>query len=154
MVADEQQKEGDIYRLKGNAELEDLRRLFRADEIEWNRETGDVKAKGHVYYRSFKNNDQLWADHLEYNTETETGRFYLVRGDMAPKIVVRPGVLTTSNPFHFEGVPGPLGCRFLLRHEWRVSEARPAPGAEATLDRPGVHAAGLDPVGGPIKVEC
>ena len=128
VVADEQEKEGDIYRLKGNAELEDPRRLFRADEIEWNRETGDVKAKGHVYYRSFKNNDQLWADHLEYNTETETGRFYLVRGEMAPKIIVRPGVLATSNPFHFEGAYADrIGEKYILYNGWVTNCKLPHP---------------------------
>ena len=128
VIADEQEKEGDVYRLKGHAELEDSRRLFRADEIEWNRETGDVTAKGHVYYRSFKNNDQLWADHLEYNTEAETGRFYLVRGEMQPKIIVRPGVLSTSNPFHFEGAYADrIGDKYILYNGWVTNCKLPHP---------------------------
>ena len=51
------------------------------------RATGDVHATGHVYFRDFDRNEQIWADHLEYNTQDETGKFYDVRGETHPRIV-------------------------------------------------------------------
>src|SRR5450759_5865659 len=46
---------------------------------------------------------KMWADHLTYNTDEETGKFYDVIGETRPHIVAKPGMLTTNNPFHFEG---------------------------------------------------
>jgi LPS-assembly protein len=99
--------DGSIVRLIGSpglpAEVEDGHLLFRADEIEYHRDTGDVVARGNVFYHNFDRNMRIWCDHLEYNTEEETGKFYDVIGESKPHIVAKPGVLTTSNPFHFEG---------------------------------------------------
>jgi LPS-assembly protein len=54
--------------------------LFRADELDYNEDTGDVQARGNVYFEQFERNEKIWADHLEYNTKTEAGKFYDVRG--------------------------------------------------------------------------
>ena len=43
--------------------------LFQADEIDWDENTGNVKARGHVYFQNFDRNERLWCDHLEYNTD-------------------------------------------------------------------------------------
>lgn len=77
--------------------------LFRADELDYNDDTGEVQARGHIYFEQFERNEKIWADHLEYNTETETGKFYDVRGTTAPRIDTRPGMLTSTNPYYFEG---------------------------------------------------
>jgi len=102
-----QEVDGSIVRLTGYpgrpAEIEDSRLLFRADEIEYHRDTGDVRAHGHVFYHNFDRNMRIWCDRLEYNTEEEKGRFYDVKGETNPHIVAKPGVLTSNNPFHFEG---------------------------------------------------
>ena len=44
----------------------------------------------------------LYADSATYNTDTEIGTYYHVRGYMKAKIVARPGVLTSKDPFYFE----------------------------------------------------
>jgi LPS-assembly protein len=96
--------DNDIMMLTGSpAEMEDAHLLFRADKIEYDRNTGEVHASGHVFYHNFDRNLRIWCDHLEYDTEEKKGKFYDVIGEATPQIVAKPGMLTTSNPFHFEG---------------------------------------------------
>jgi LPS-assembly protein len=98
---------GHIYKLRGSrgvpAEIENSQMLFRADEIDFDQDTGDVRASGHVFFHNFERNMKMWADHLTYNTDEQTGKFYDVIGETRPHIVAKPGMLTTNNPFHFEG---------------------------------------------------
>ena len=98
-----QEKEGNVYHLRGKAEIEGATMLVRADEIDYDGDSGDVKARGNVYFHQFARNEQLWADRVEYNTDSETGKFYNVRGQAAPRIDARPGVLTSNSPFFFQG---------------------------------------------------
>ncbi len=95
--------EGKVYHLRGHAELQNASMLFRADEIDFNEDTGDVQARGHIYFEQFDRNEKIWADHLEYNTHTEKGKFYDVRGTTAPRIDTRPGILTSQSPYYFQG---------------------------------------------------
>jgi LPS-assembly protein len=99
--------DNEIIRLTGApgtlAEAEDAHLLFRAEKIEYNRNTGEVRAAGHVFYHNFDRNLRIWCDHLEYDTEEKKGKFYDVIGEANPHIVAKPGMLTTNNPFHFEG---------------------------------------------------
>jgi LPS-assembly protein len=117
-----------IIRLTGapgaQAELEDSRLLFRADEMEYDQDTGDVRAHGHVFYHNFDRNMRLWCDHLEYNTEEQSGKFYDVIGETHPHIVAKPGVLTSNNPFHFEGKWAErLGEKYIL-HEGFITNCK------------------------------
>jgi LPS-assembly protein len=98
-----QNTEGHVWHLRGHAEMENAAMLFRADEIDYNEETGDVQARGNIYFEQFERNEKVWAGHLEYNTKTETGKFYEVRGTTAPRIDTRPGMLTSLNPYYFQG---------------------------------------------------
>jgi LPS-assembly protein len=130
--ADQQESDGKVRKLRNlhgqPVELEDSTMLFRADAIDWDESTGDVKASGHVYYRNFDKNEQIWADHLEYNTEDEKGKFYDVRGETRPKIVTRPGVLTSNSPFHFEGKWAErIGEKYILHDGWVTNCKIPKP---------------------------
>lgn len=98
-----EESEGKVYRLHGKAQVEGAEVLFAADDIEFNEDTGDLRATGNVYFHDFGKNEQVWADRVEYNTESETGKFYKVHGETSPRIDARPGLLTTNNPFYFEG---------------------------------------------------
>jgi LPS-assembly protein len=98
-----QDNDGKVRHLRGHAEMENINMLFRADEIDYNDDTGDVEARGNVYFEQFERNEKIWADHLEYNTKTEKGKFYDVRGTTAPRIDTRPGMLTSVNPYYFQG---------------------------------------------------
>ena len=101
--AEEQTTDGKTRHLRGHAEMENVNMLFRADEIDFNEDSGDVQARGNIYFEQFERNEKIWADHMEYNTETEKGKFYDVRGTTAPRIDTRPGMLTSLNPYYFQG---------------------------------------------------
>ncbi len=98
-----QESEGTMRKLRGAAVIETTQMILKADEIDYNDETGDVEARGHVRFESFKNGEKLECDRAEYNTEDEKGKFYEVTGSSPAKIDARPGLLTTSNPFYFKG---------------------------------------------------
>jgi len=121
--------DGTVHKWHGNpVEMEDSRMLFRADDIEWDESTGDVRATGHVYFRDFDRNEQIWCDHLEYNTQDEKGKFYEVRGETHPRIAARPGMLTTSSPFHFEGKWAErIGEKYILYNGWVTNCKMPDP---------------------------
>ncbi len=74
-----------------------------ADELDYNEETGEAEARGNVHFQHFERGEELWADRVEYNLRLETGKFYNVRGISPAKIDRRPGLLTTTNPFNFQG---------------------------------------------------
>ncbi len=130
--AERQEIEGSVRRLYGSpgvpAELEDNRMLFRADFVEWDKDTDDVVARGHVYFHNFERNEQIWADHLEYNTEKATGKFYDVLGEFHPRVVSRPMQLTTDAPFHFQGQWAErIRERYVLHNGWITNCTVPKP---------------------------
>ena len=103
VLADKQELEGSWRRLRGKASLEGSDLLFRADEMDYNEETGDVEARGNIYFKEFEENQEIWADRVVYNVEEERGKFYNIRGKAHTRIDPRPGILHTTNPFYFEG---------------------------------------------------
>ncbi len=102
--------------------------LFRADEIDFDQDSGDVRASGHVFFHNFERNMKMWAGHLTYNTDEETGKFYDVIGETQPHIVAKPGMLTTNNPFHFEGEWAErIGAKYILHHGFITNCKTPRP---------------------------
>ncbi len=99
----DQSTDGPVRHLRGHAEVEGPTLLFRADKIDFNDDTKDLHAEGNVYFEQFERNEKVWADQVDYNTETETGKFYNVRAEGKPRIDARPGILTSSNPYYFQG---------------------------------------------------
>ena len=98
-----QEVSGNKRMLRGNVELETVDALLKADEIDYDTESGAAEARGHVHYENFTSGEILDCDRAEYNLETQEGKFYNVRGSSPAKIDARPGILTTSNPFIFQG---------------------------------------------------
>lgn len=125
----EQEVIGTVRKLKGNpAEIESTEMLFRANEIEYDEKTGDLKAQGNVYFKHYEKNEQLWASRAEYNTEEQKGKFYDVRGETMPRVVVRRGVLPGTSPFHFEGVWAErIGGKYILHDGWITNCKLPRP---------------------------
>ena len=98
----------DLYKLRGHcpedcAEIETVDFLLKADEIDFNNETQYAEARGNVYYENFAEGYKIYARKAEYQADTRHGKFYDVHGTSAAKIEARRGLLTTSNPFYFEG---------------------------------------------------
>jgi LPS-assembly protein len=95
--------EGAQYRLRGLAQIETSEMLLKADEIDYNEDTKDAEARGNVYFLHYRQGEELYASRVEYNLREQSGVFYDPRGSSPAKIEARPGVLTTSSPFSFQG---------------------------------------------------
>ena len=98
-----QEAVGGVYTLKGAAMVQTSEVLIQADEIIYDENTGEALATGNVRYRHLITGEKLEASRVEYNIVSESGKFYEVKGEAAGKIDPRPGLLTTDNPFSFEG---------------------------------------------------
>ena len=48
IIADNQEKIGDTYKLSGNVEIQFRDFVVRGDEISWDTKTGEVTAQGHL----------------------------------------------------------------------------------------------------------
>ncbi|HET8549852.1 MAG TPA: LPS assembly protein LptD [Bryobacteraceae bacterium] len=98
-----QEAQGQKHKLRGDAVIETAEMLLKADEIDYDQESGNAEARGSVQFFHYDRGETLVADRVEYNVEEHTGKFYKIRGQSPAKIEARPGVLTTANPFYFEG---------------------------------------------------
>lgn len=101
--AREQEKQGDLYKLRGEAQINFRTYVLRADEMTYNAKTGEATASGHVVLDGGPHNEHLTASHGTYNVNTSSGKFYDVVGTTGARARGRGVVLTTSNPFAFTG---------------------------------------------------
>jgi LPS-assembly protein len=100
---DQEESEKGVWHGRGHVDVELDTATFKADFADYDENTHVFKARGHVYYRNYLQNEVIYCDSAEYNTETKRGTFHHVRGYAKQKVVARPGVLTTQAPFYFEG---------------------------------------------------
>lgn len=100
---DQQESDGKVLHLRGNARVETADALLTADEIDYDQATHEAVARGKVHYESFSHGEKLNCDRAEYNTDSKTGKFYNVSGTSPPRVESRKGLLTTQNPFYFSG---------------------------------------------------
>src|SRR5579885_957342 len=98
-----QDVEGSVRHLRGTVRIETNESLLTADEVDFDDDTKIATARGHVHFEQYSSGDVIDCDHAEYNADDETGKFYIVHGTSPAKVQSRPGILTTSNPFYFEG---------------------------------------------------
>jgi LPS-assembly protein len=98
-----EESNGEWKYLKGAAEVRTSEMVITADEIDFNGDTAWMYARGHVHLVHFATGDVLNADHAEYNLKTEEGKFFVVNGTSPTRIVTSPGLLTTTNPFYYQG---------------------------------------------------
>ena len=101
--AREQEKDGDIFKLRGDVEIEFRDLLLRADEITYNARTGDVTATGHMVVSGGPRGEHIEASRGTYNVRTETGNFHDVVATTGARFRGRDVTLTTSSPFAFTG---------------------------------------------------
>jgi LPS-assembly protein len=97
-----QEKVGRVYHWKGAVRIETTDELLKADEVDYDEETNQAEARGHVHFEHFARGEKMDCDRLEYNFEEESGKFYNVRGSAPSQVAARPGLLTTANPFYFQ----------------------------------------------------
>jgi LPS-assembly protein len=103
VTAIEEEHDGPLIHLRGFVRIETTQMALTADEIDYNQDTAEASARGHVHYENFTTGERLFCDHANYNTQEETGTFYEVSGSAPSRIEARPGLLTTTNPFYFQG---------------------------------------------------
>ncbi|MCU1329904.1 MAG: Organic solvent tolerance protein [Bryobacterales bacterium] len=104
VISDNQEADGLVRHLRGNVVIELYNATLKADFIDYDEDTSIFTARGKVQYRNYEQNEVIYCDSLEYDSTAEKGTFHHVRGFLKTKIVARPGLLTTQEPFYFEGV--------------------------------------------------
>jgi LPS-assembly protein len=100
---EQQMRDGPWYKLRKHASVLTPDFILKADEIDYNDDTGYAEARGNVSLDHFEGGEQLWADVAEYDFSTDTGKFYNVHGTTPLNLEARRGILTSTNPFYFEG---------------------------------------------------
>lgn len=103
ICAIQQEKDGAVYKLHGNAEIHYRNYVLRADEVTYNSDTGEATASGHFTLDGGPNDDHIKASHGTYNVTAETGRFYDVTGTTGLRFRGSRVVLTSTAPFAFTG---------------------------------------------------
>jgi len=77
-----QTRVGSVYTLDKDVVITYGDRVIRADHIEYDSDTGDVTATGHVLVTGGANDESIAASHGTLNVNTQTGTFYDVSGSV------------------------------------------------------------------------
>src|ERR1700755_333510 len=104
MESDTQSKVGSRFVLDGDVVITYRDRVIKADHIEYDTDTGEVTANGHLRVSGGANHEDIQASHGTMNLNQQTGRFYDVTGSVGVKSAGHS--LTTyanTNPFLFTG---------------------------------------------------
>jgi LPS-assembly protein len=99
----QQEKDGVVYKLRGQAEIHYGTYILYADSVDYNSETGDSLADGHVVLNGGPNDEHVEATHATYNIRSESGRFEHVVGTTGMQLRGKRMILTSENPFAFTG---------------------------------------------------
>ena len=128
ITADTQESDNGVYHLRGHVVVELHNATFKADFADFDETTSDFNARGNVYYRNYEQNEVIYCDKVEYNADTHKGVFHHPRGYSKTKVVARPGVLTTQQPFYFEGeYAEKLEDRYILHKGFITDCTMPSP---------------------------
>ncbi len=99
----QQEKDGPVFKLRGQAEIHYGTYILYADSVDYNSDTGDSIADGHVVLDGGPNDEHVEATHGTYNIRAETGRFEHVNGTTGMRLRGKRLILTSPNPFAFTG---------------------------------------------------
>jgi LPS-assembly protein len=100
LQADQQRLAGKIYYADGNVDVVYQNARLRADHVEYNTETQEISARGHVQL-DYKNQHVEAAD-ASYNLRTGRGVFHEVHGTFALQKRPSQSLLVSPNPIYFE----------------------------------------------------
>jgi LPS-assembly protein len=103
ICAVQQEKDGSVYKLRGDAEIHYRGYVIRADEITYDSDTGEATASGHFTIDGGPNDDHIKASHGTYNVVSETGRFFDVTATTGFRFEGNRAILTSTAPFSFSG---------------------------------------------------
>jgi LPS-assembly protein len=113
-----QKKQGDLFIVEDNVDIRYAGSRLRADHVEYNDETSDSFARGHVQF-DFEN-QHLEADEAHLNVNTGRGTFKIVRGTVKIERTPNPALLLSNNPLYFEAqeVDRLSADVYVVRHAW------------------------------------
>jgi LPS-assembly protein len=103
ICAQQQEKDGTIYKLHGNARIFYRSYILSADEVTYDSESGEATAAGHAVLDGGPNDEHIEATRGSYNVQTEFGSFYNVIGTAGFRPRGRNVKLISGNPFAFSG---------------------------------------------------
>ncbi|MGA7647579.1 MAG: LPS assembly protein LptD [Terriglobales bacterium] len=98
-----QEKDGAIYHLRGEAEIDYRTYILHADQITYNADTGDSEEDGHVVLDGGPYDEHVESSHSTYNVRTQVGIFYSAIGTVGFRMRASRYTITTTNPFAFTG---------------------------------------------------
>jgi LPS-assembly protein len=116
--AREQEKEGDVFTLRGDVEIDYQEYVILADHVIYNSATADLKADGHLQVTGGPDRERFTASHGTMNLNAQTEHLYDVIGSINMPATVRtapafsPGLnviptnnrsYTAPNPFLIQG---------------------------------------------------
>jgi LPS-assembly protein len=101
--SDTQSKLGSSYVLDGDVKVTYRDRVVTADHIEFDQETGELTANGHLHVSGGPNHEDITASHGTMNLNKQTSRFFDVMGSVGLKNSGHGVMYANSNPFLFTG---------------------------------------------------
>ena len=123
--ADEQEKNQDIYKVRGNVEIRFRTNVLHCDQATYDSTTGQITATGHVVYDGGTHNEHLVGTHATYDVSRDTGTFYDVTGSTGIRVKNQVMFLTSSTPFFFTGkVVDKLGPDLYRVHQGVVTSCQ------------------------------
>ncbi len=125
----EQEKDGEVYKLKGDVEIEFRDFVLKGDEVTYDRTTGNVTLTGNLMFDGGLHDEHIEASRGEFNVKTKTGKFYDVTGTTGVKFKGKNMTLTSSDPFAFTGkmVEKVSENRYVIHHGTVTSCRLPDP---------------------------
>jgi LPS-assembly protein len=101
IMAQECQKTGETYLLRGGVRIRFGDYVFQGDTVTYGSVSGDATAEGHVGLDGGLRDMHVRASHGEYNVRYQMGKFYDVNGTTGARFRGTNVTLTSSNPLTF-----------------------------------------------------
>ena len=101
--ANEQKKQGDIWSLIGEVEIDYRDYILRADRITYDAETETAQAEGHVQLQGGPDDELISSSHGTVNFDDQSAHFYEVIGTIGVRQAGHTSIYSTPNPFIFTG---------------------------------------------------
>jgi LPS-assembly protein len=95
-----QRREGPVYLADQDVDIHYLDMRLQADHVEYNSDTYQAVARGHVVFDY--ENQHLEGHAVELNVNTGRGTFHNVRGEIRLQRQPNPMLLVSDNPLYFE----------------------------------------------------
>jgi LPS-assembly protein len=128
MEADEQKAEGPWRFLRGRVEIRRDEMVLTAEEVDYNEQTGDAEVRGNVHFSHPARKEDVYASKFKYNLNTGNGVFFEVRGTVRSASQASPRILTTNEPFYFQGeIAHKIGDHYVVFNGWVTNCKVPGP---------------------------